>query len=113
MSAWHLLSITSVTNALLPHASYWLCSRQAHLLRSCVALARLPYLGKGIMCESDLRYTCRLHMALPASLSKEARAHWHKLVEGFREPISMTAISQVCRSACPSSGNVSFPPVNM
>ncbi|CAL5222598.1 g4989 [Coccomyxa viridis] len=36
----------------------------------------------------------KLHMALPPALSKEARAYWHKLVEGFREPIPMTAISQ-------------------
>ena len=43
---------------------------------------------------------CRLCMALPPLLSKEARAQWHKLVEGFREPIPMTAISQVCH-ICP------------
>lgn len=46
---------------------------------------------------------CRLYMALPPSLSKEARAQWHKLVEAFREPVPMTAISQVCQMWPPSS----------
>ncbi len=76
-----------------------------------------PCFGKGCIQETykmhtslrntlrvdDLGYACRLHMALPASLSKEARAQWHKLVEGFREPIPMIAVSQVCCTCLPSS----------
>jgi len=34
-------------------------------------------------------------MALPASLSKESRANWHGAIGGFREPIPLTAVSQV------------------
>lgn len=37
-----------------------------------------------------------MHMALPPSLPKESRAWWHKTVEGFQEPISLTAHSEVC-----------------
>ena len=33
-------------------------------------------------------------MELPSLLSKDARAVWHKRVEGFREPIALTASSQ-------------------
>ena len=33
-------------------------------------------------------------MELPPLLSKDARAVWHKRVEGFREPIALTATSQ-------------------
>lgn len=49
-------------------------------------------------------------MALPPSLSKEARAQWHKLVEGFREPLPMTAISQVRHNSPHSSVSASLAP---
>lgn len=37
-----------------------------------------------------------MHLALPPSLSKESRAWWHRTVEGFRGPVSLTANSEVC-----------------
>lgn len=45
--------------------------------------------------QPELAAGRRIIMALPATLSRDSRALWHKIVEGFREPVAMTAISNV------------------